>query len=95
MKQNARRTLAHRLLLTVASLLLLSVSALAQTLNVKGVVKDVSGEPIIGASVVVTGTAQGTITNIDGVFTLPNVPQGASIVVSYIGYVSQTLQATA
>lgn len=81
--------------MTVAGLLLLSVSVLAQTLTVKGVVKDVSGEPVIGASIVLTGTSQGTITNIDGDFTLPNVPQGASIEVSYIGYVSQTLKVAA
>ncbi|MGN0310538.1 MAG: SusC/RagA family TonB-linked outer membrane protein, partial [Bacteroides sp.] len=54
-----------------------------------------SGEPIIGASIVVIGTSQGTITDVDGNFTLPNVAEGASIEVTYIGYISQTLKATA
>lgn len=54
-----------------------------------GVVKDATGETIIGASVVVKGTTNGTITGLDGDFTLSNVKKGAVIVVSYVGYVTQ------
>lgn len=60
----------------------------AQTQAVKGVVKDTSGESIIGASLIEKGTTNGTITDFDGRYSL-NVQQGAVLVVSYIGYVSQ------
>lgn len=53
-----------------------------------GVVKDASGETIIGASVVVKGTTNGTITDIDGRFSLSNVKPGGVILVSFIGYKS-------
>ena len=57
----------------------------------QGVVKDVSGEPVIGASVLVKGTTNGTITDFDGNFTLSNVNKGDVIVVSYVGYLSQEI----
>lgn len=56
-----------------------------QTKTVTGVVKDTGGEAIIGANVVVKGTTNGTITDLDGRFTL-EVPQNAILQVSYIGY---------
>jgi len=63
----------------------------AQIKSVSGVVKDASGETIIGASVLVKGTKVATITNIDGAFNL-NVPVGAkTLVVSYIGMESQEI----
>lgn len=55
----------------------------------KGVVKDNQGETVIGASVVVKGSTNGTITGRDGDFTLNNVKRGDVIQISYIGYVSQ------
>ena len=55
----------------------------------KGVVKDNQGETVIGASVVVKGSTNGTITGLDGDFTLNNVKRGDVIQISYIGYVSQ------
>lgn len=55
----------------------------------KGVVKDNQGETVIGASVVVKGSTNGTITGPDGDFTLDNVKRGDVIQISYIGYVSQ------
>lgn len=68
-------------------------SAVAQqTGTCKGVVKDATGEPVIGASVVVKGTTNGTITSIDGDFTLSNVAKGDIIQVSYIGYVTQEIK---
>lgn len=69
--------------------LLCSIGAMAQTKSITGVVTDGTGETVIGASVVEDGTSNGTITNIDGKFTL-NVAQGAKVTVSYIGYQSQT-----
>lgn len=62
-----------------------------QDKKITGVVKDQHGEPVIGANVSVKGTTIGTITGIDGDFTL-EVPANAVIQVSYIGYVSQELR---
>lgn len=56
--------------------------------KITGIVKDQYGEPIIGANVVVKGTTLGTITDIDGNYTL-DIPLGASLQVSYIGYLTQ------
>lgn len=58
---------------------------MAQTKAVTGVVVDATGEPIIGASVLEIGTTNGTITDVDGNFTI-QVPVGAKLEVSYIGY---------
>lgn len=58
----------------------------------KGWVKDASGEAVIGASVVVEGTTNGTITGIDGDFALNNVTNGSTLVISYIGYVTQKVR---
>lgn len=62
-----------------------------QQKTIQGVVTDAAGEPIIGANVVVKGTANGTITDIDGRFTL-QVPSGALIQVSYIGYLNSEVK---
>ena len=51
-----------------------------------GIVKDTTGETVIGASVVVKGTTNGTITGIDGDFSLNNVKQGDIIQISFVGY---------
>lgn len=61
-----------------------------QTNTVTGQVVDETGETVIGASVVVEGTTNGTITDFDGKFTL-NVPKGKKIVVSFVGYAPQTI----
>jgi TonB-linked SusC/RagA family outer membrane protein len=67
--------------------LLLAVAAQAQTRTVKGIVMDkTTEEPVIGASVIVKGTTIGDATNIDGQFTIHNVPASAkTLVVSYVG----------
>lgn len=57
----------------------------------KGVVKDANGETIIGASVVVKGTTNGTITGLDGDFEIPNVEKGTTIVISFVGYQTQEI----
>ena len=54
-----------------------------------GVVKDVTGESFIGASVVVKGTTNGTITDFDGNFSLSGVKKGATLQVSFVGYKTQ------
>lgn len=57
-----------------------------------GVVKDVNGETVIGASVVVKGTTNGTITGLNGDFSLSNVKPGSIIQISFVGYVTQEVK---
>ncbi len=64
-----------------------------QSVTVKGVVKDANGEPIIGASVFEKGTSNGTVTDYDGNYSLKVANSNATIVVSYIGYVTQEVKA--
>lgn len=66
-----------------------SVMTTQQQAKCKGIVKDANGETVIGASVHVKGTTNGTITGIDGDFTLSNVKKGDIIVISFIGYITQ------
>ncbi len=66
-----------------------NAEVITQLKTVAGVVTDKTGEPVIGANVVLKGqTSTGTITDMDGKFTL-NVPDGAVLIVSYIGYKTQ------
>ncbi len=64
----------------------LNTAAAQQGSVCKGVVRDSSGEPVIGATVSVKGTKNGTVTDIDGQFSLNNVSKGTVLVVSYIGF---------
>ncbi|MDR1938291.1 MAG: TonB-dependent receptor [Tannerellaceae bacterium] len=64
-----------------------------QSGNITGAVYDVNGEPIIGANVVIKGTNTGTTTDAQGRFSLANVPAGAELEVSYIGYETRTVAA--
>ena len=57
----------------------------------EGVVKDINGEPIIGASVSVKGTQSGMITDLDGKFHFADIKPGAVLEISYIGYIKQTV----
>lgn len=76
------------LALLCAGLLFAGQANAQQTISVRGVVSDVTGESVIGASVVEKGTTNGTITDFDGNF-MVNVPSNATLVISYIGYASQ------
>lgn len=78
--------------LLVMALSTASLSALAQDVIVSGTVKDATGEPIIGASVVQKGTSNGTVTDFDGHFSF-KAPQGTPLVISYIGYDTQEAKA--
>lgn len=64
----------------------------AQQVNVSGVIKDATGETVIGASVMVKGTKTGTVTDFDGKFHVECTP-GATLVISYIGYQTQEVKA--
>ena len=78
----------------LALLCLLPSTAFAQSIRVEGQVKDETGEPMIGVSVVVEGSGTGVVTDLDGNFVLPSVSQGATLEFSYIGYVSQKHKAS-
>lgn len=70
-----------------------ATNVVQQNVSVVGKVVDSNGEPIIGANVIVEGqSTNGTITDIDGVFKL-NVPKGAKLIVSFIGYTTETVVA--
>ena len=63
-----------------------------QNATCQGIVKDATGETVIGASVIVQGTTNGTITDIDGNFSLPNVNKGDLIEISFVGYNTQVVK---
>lgn len=69
---------------------MLPMGALAQNIQLNGTVTDVSGESVIGASVLEKGTTNGVITDIDGNFTLSVSPK-ATIIISYVGYAPQEI----
>ena len=82
-----------RKLTSLLTMLLLGISFVyAQQINIKGTVTDQRlNEPIIGASVLVEGSSNGTITDMNGDFSLKNVSKGNVLIVSYIGYQPQRL----
>lgn len=68
-----------------------SLCVSAQSLTVRGTVTDTRGESLIGVTVQIKGTSTGTVTDIDGGFVLSNVPSNATLEVSYVGMVTQTV----
>ncbi len=79
--------------LLIPLLLFPSLFLLAQDRTISGVIKDASDqEPLSFANVAIKGTSVGTIADLDGNFTLQNVPEDAVLVVSYLGYVSQEVE---
>ncbi len=66
------------------------MSVQQQKKQIKGIVNDANGEPVIGATVLEKGTTNGTMTDIDGNFEL-SVSNGAVLQISYVGYVSQEI----
>ena len=71
-------------------LCLIPLFAFSQNITVKGIVKDATGEPVIGASVVEKGTTNGITSDIDGNFTL-TTPRNATLVISFVGYQTQEI----
>lgn len=91
-KKNRRKL--HQFLIIVFGLLL-SVPVVAQQSTVRGTVKELSGEPVIGANVIVRGANTGTITDINGKFALSvDKSKEAVLVISYIGYKTQEISLT-
>lgn len=68
--------------------------AIAQNFNVEGSITDEAKETLIGVSIRIKNTDKGTITNSDGRYKLPNVPQGSTLVFSYIGYQNKEVKVT-
>lgn len=87
-----KKNLKLKVLLILVVGFFLSVGAFAQQITVKGHVKDSTGEPIIGANVLIKGTTNGTITDFDGNFTL-NAPKNALLSVTFVGYKPVEIQA--
>ena len=85
MSNNFKKGTLSRLLSVVFVFCAFTMSAFAQNITVKGVVKDASGETVPGASVLQKGTLNGTVTDVDGAFQL-SVPGNASLEISFIGY---------
>ena len=97
MQKRFRRVSVLLMLSMLPASLLQATPSAPETLIVQqsgecqGVVKDTNGEAIIGASVVVKGSAQGMITDLDGKFKIADVKPGTVLEISYIGYVKQTI----
>lgn len=72
-------------------LMLFSFWSFAQSISVKGVTKDESGSPIPGVTVVLKGTSQGTISDVDGSYTLKDVNRNGVLIFSFVGMKSQEL----
>lgn len=70
---------------------LLAIVAQAQNLNVTGNVLDENQDPVIGATVTLKGTQNVTVTDIDGNFSLKNVPSNGTLVITYVGYAAQNI----
>lgn len=75
----------RRRLLTFVAAALVTVATIAQTLSVNGIVVDENNEAVIGASVMISGSKNGTKTNLDGKFTLKGVKASDKLIISYIG----------
>ena len=73
---------------------LLCISSAYAQKKVTGTVTDAAGEAVIGASVVVKGTTNGIITDMDGKFELGNVPTNGILTISYVGYLTQEISVT-
>ena len=77
----------------ILSTQIVEAPAAKQTVQIKGKVTDMFGDPVIGATVMEDGTQNGTITDLDGNFILNTASANVTITVSYVGYMSQTVKA--
>lgn len=79
-------------LFLTACLILVAMPVLSQTRTVTGTVTDTSGDALIGVSILVQGTSNGVVTNLDGKYTLTNVPENGTLTFSYIGMLPQDIK---
>ena len=87
--EQTKQPLKMRFVLSLLTILM-PLGLLAQNINVQGVVKDQTGETVIGASVIQKGTNNGTVTDFDGNFSL-SVPANATLSISFIGFATQEI----
>ena len=85
------KRLSKKMLASLAMSMLCMATAFAQN-GLKGTVKDQSGEPVVGANVVVVGTTNGAMSDLDGSFEIKKIASDATVQVSYIGYKTQTVK---
>ena len=91
MMKQVNKKIPFRMLALLVGLLL-TASAFAQQITVKGHVKDATGEPVIGATIKVAGTQTGTVSDFDGNFTI-KANAGATLNITYVGYQAATVKA--
>ena len=76
------------------NLIVLTPEGVLQNNSVSGEVTDTGGEPLPGVTVTIKGTTQGTVTDLNGNYSIPNIPEGATLVFSYIGMKTQEIVVT-
>ncbi|MDR2232552.1 MAG: TonB-dependent receptor [Tannerella sp.] len=92
MKQKIKHYLQKSLALYATFLLLIcAATAYGQSGSVKGTITDVGGEPLIGVNVLVKGTSNGAITDVDGMYTIRQVSPQSVLVFSYVGFIAQEI----
>ena len=84
-------SLSKRIGLMLLTCMFAVLAMAQQPVTISGIIVDNIGETIIGASVLIKGTSNGTISNLDGQFSLSNVPTDGTIIISYIGYTTQEI----
>jgi TonB-linked SusC/RagA family outer membrane protein len=97
--KNSKKKLGHQSsivaflpkILFIFLLAMIPLFVFSQTKTITGNIVDANGQPIIGATVMVKGTSIGTVSDMDGSFTLSNVPEDAVLQISYIGYATQEI----
>lgn len=85
-----KQIINYRIVTLIILMSFIPLLAMSQTITIKGVIKDVSGEPVVGASITETGTSNGIIADLDGNFTLKVSPK-ATLTISFMGYRTQTV----
>ena len=85
-----KQIIKYRIVTLIILMSFIPLLAMSQTVTIKGVIKDVSGEPVVGASITETGTSNGIIADLDGNFTLKVSPK-ATLTISFMGYRTQTV----
>lgn len=83
-------TFTGKIFLTLIALFM-AIPVFAQNVDVSGTVVDDNGDPLIGVTVMVSGSSNGVATDLDGNYTLKSVPSKGKLVFSYIGYTQQTI----
>ena len=87
-----KRAIWLKSLFLTACLLLATIPAFSQTKTVTGTVTDAAGDALIGVSILVQGSNNGVVTDLDGKYTLNNVPENATLIISYIGMLTQEVK---